>query len=58
MEQLAINPYFELGVEPGVSPQRLKQAYRKSVMRYHPDTAAGKGNAEKFLSVAAENECF
>ena len=51
MEQLAINPYFELGVEPGVSPQRLKQAYRKSVMRYHPDTAAGKGNAEKFRQV-------
>ena len=51
MEQLAINPYFELGVEPGVSPQRLKTAYRQSVMRYHPDTGAGSGNAEKFRQV-------
>ena len=51
MEQLAINSYFELGVEPGVSPKRLKQAYRKSVMRYHPDTSPGQGNTEKFRQV-------
>ena len=46
-----MNPYFELGVEPGVSPQRLKQAYRKSVMRYHPDTGEGIGNTDKFRQV-------
>ena len=46
-----MNPYFELGVEPGVSPQRLKQAYRQSVMRYHPDTGEGKGNTDKFRQV-------
>jgi len=51
MEQQVTNPYFELGVKPGVSPKQLKQAYRQSVMRYHPDTAAGKGNAEKFRQV-------
>jgi len=51
MEQQVTNPYFELGVKPGVSPKQLKQAYRQSVMRYHPDTAAGKGNAKKFRQV-------
>ena len=51
MEQQVTNPYFELGVKPGVSPKQLKQAYRQSVLRYHPDTAAGKGNTEKFRQV-------
>ena len=51
MEQQVTNPYFELGVKPGVSPKQLKQAYRQSVMRYHPDTAEGKGNAKKFRQV-------
>ena len=51
MEQQVTNPYFELGVKPGVSPKQLKQAYRQSVMRYHPDKAAGKGNAKKFRQV-------
>ena len=51
MEQQVTNPYIELGVKPGVSPKQLKQAYRQSVMRYHPDTAAGKGNTEKFRQV-------
>ena len=51
MEQQVTNLYFELGVKPGVSPKQLKQAYRQSVMRYHPDTAAGKGNTEKFRQV-------
>ena len=46
-----MNPYTELGVEPGVSPQRLKEAYRKSVMRYHPDTGRENGNTDKFQQV-------
>ena len=51
MEQQTLNPYNELGVEPGVTPQQLKQAYRQSVMRYHPDTSSGNGNAKKFRQV-------
>ena len=51
MEQQTLNPYYELGVEPGVTPQQLKQAYRQSVMRYHPDTSSGSGNARKFRQV-------
>ena len=51
MEQQTLNPYNELGVEPGVTPQQLKQAYRQSVMRYHPDKSSGSGNAKKFRQV-------
>ena len=51
MEQQTLNPYYELGVEPGVTPKQLKQAYRQSVMRYHPDTSSGNGNAKKFRQV-------
>ena len=51
MEQQTLNPYYELGVEPGVTPQQLKQAYRQSVMRYHPDRSSGNGNAKKFRQV-------
>ena len=51
MEQQTLNPYYELGVKPGVTPQQLKQAYRQSVMRYHPDTSSGNGNAKKFRQV-------
>ena len=52
MEKETINPYFELGIKPGVSTKQLKQAYRQCVMRYHPDTApSGNGNTEKFRQV-------
>ena len=51
MDNVPTSLYRELGVKPGVSPQQLKQAYRKSVMRYHPDTAKGGGNTEKFRQV-------
>ena len=51
MDNVPTSLYRELGVKPGVSPQKLRQAYRKSVMRYHPDTAIGGGNTEKFRQV-------
>ncbi len=51
MDNVPASLYRELGVKPGVSPQQLRQAYRKSVMRYHPDTAKGGGNTDKFRQV-------
>ena len=51
MDNVPASLYRELGVKPGVTPQQLRQAYRKSVMPYHPDTAKGEGNTEKFRQV-------
>ena len=51
MDNVPTSLYRELGVKPGVTPHELKQAFRKSVMRYHPDTAKGGGNTEKFRQV-------
>tara|TARA_B100000929_G_scaffold130279_1_gene103114 strand:+ start:725 stop:892 length:168 start_codon:yes stop_codon:yes gene_type:complete len=52
-----MNPYFELGVEPGVSPQKLKQAYRQSVMRYHPDTGEGTATRINFDKLLKPISC-
>lgn len=46
-----MNPYIVLGVTPGVTLNELKRAYRRAVLRYHPDSALGKGNPEKFNAV-------
>ena len=43
-----MNPYTELGVTTSASLEELKRAYRRAVLRYHPDSAAGGGNPEKF----------
>lgn len=43
-----MNPYIELGITPAATFDELKQAYRRAVFRYHPDSACGQGNAEKF----------
>ena len=51
MDNAPTSLYRQLGVKPGVSPQQLRQAYRKSVMRYHPDTAKSGGDTEKFRQV-------
>lgn len=55
--------YKILEVEPSVSDDELKKAYRKMAMKYHPDKVSGMGEAiqksaeEKFknLQVAYEN---
>ena len=31
------NPYIILGLEPGISPEELKRAYRRSLLSVHPD---------------------
>lgn len=48
-----MNPYIELGIAPTATLEDLKKAYRQAVLRYHPDSARGKGDPEKFNSVVS-----
>jgi len=41
------NYYDLLGVQKGASEQEIKAAYRKAVMKYHPDRYATKPEAER-----------
>ncbi len=46
-----MNPYIELGITPAATFAELKRAYRRAVLQYHPDSAVGRGDPEKFNSV-------
>jgi hypothetical protein len=48
------NYHAVLGLEPGASPERIKQAYRRLSMKYHPDTAGAgmKGDNKKFIQIS------
>lgn len=46
--------YAVLGVSPQDSNDTVKQAYRKLVREYHPDTIASKGLPEEFTKFANE----
>ncbi len=46
-----MNPYVELGIGPTATLDELKHAYRRAVLRYHPDSAHGQGDPEKFNAV-------
>jgi hypothetical protein len=49
--------YRVLGVRPWSSPQEIKSAYRKLVLRYHPDRNPGDPTAEEeFKRVASAYE--
>lgn len=36
------NPYLLLGIEEGVSIEKVKTAYRKMILKYHPDKVKNK----------------
>ncbi len=48
------NYHAVLGLEPGASPERIKQAYRRLSMKYHPDTAVkgSSGDNKKFIQIS------
>ena len=51
-----MSPYEILGVRPDVSFSEVKQAFRRAVLRYHPDTAPGGGNPIRFRQVTEAYE--
>jgi hypothetical protein len=52
-EKTADDNHAVLGLEPGASPERIKQAYRRLSMKYHPDTAASGNQKDnsKFIKI-------
>ena len=42
------NPYFILGIEDGASMEKVKSAYRKMTLKYHPDKMKEKDDGAKF----------
>ncbi len=51
-----MSPYEILGVRPEVPFPEIKQAFRRAVLRYHPDTAPGGGNPIRFRQVTEAYE--
>jgi hypothetical protein len=51
-----MNPYITLGITPDVSYAEVKQAFRRAVLRYHPDTAPGGGDPKRFLQITEAYE--
>ncbi len=45
------NYYIVLGVSPGATRKRIKQAYRDLVKRFHPDGGGAETSAAKFKEV-------
>jgi len=47
-----MNHYFAiLRVKPGSNIREIKKAYRRAVIKYHPDTNGGRGNTDRFKEV-------
>ncbi len=45
------NPYFILGVEDGATMDKVKSAYRKMTLKYHPDKMKEKDGGAKFRQI-------
>ncbi len=45
----APDPYRTLGVSPGVSDDELRAAYRRAVLRYHPDHNGGSRESTRLF---------
>lgn len=48
------DPYLILGVDPDISNEDLKIAYRRMVRENHPDALTGRGVPEEFVTLANE----
>ncbi len=52
------SPYFILGIEEGASLEEAKSAYRKMILKYHPDKAKGKTSEEDSLKFREVKRAF
>jgi len=52
----SVNPYKVLNVPIGADKSRIKRAYKKAAMKYHPDLNKDPGAAEKFIEISAAYE--
>lgn len=48
------NPYTILGVDPDISDEELKQAYRQLIRDNHPDRLIAEGVPAEFIAVATD----
>ncbi len=48
----ANDPYAVIGVDPGVSDEELRQAWRRALSDAHPDRVLARGLPAEFVAVA------
>ncbi|MBX9930530.1 MAG: DnaJ family molecular chaperone [Methylobacterium sp.] len=52
--RISDDPYFLLGVEPGVEDAEVKAAYRRLVMESHPDRAIARGLPAEAVAITTQ----